>query len=61
MAEKAKCKYIYLCDGWGITRGCLSRRRGRKFFVAMQAHPEFKSRPLHVHPLFLEFVKSAGK
>ncbi len=29
-----------------------------KFFVATQAHPEFKSRPLHVHPLFMEFVKS---
>ena len=29
-----------------------------KFFVAMQAHPEFKSRPLHVHPLFMEFIKS---
>ena len=29
-----------------------------KFFVATQAHPEFKSRPLHVHPLFFEFIKS---
>lgn len=29
-----------------------------KFFVATQAHPEFKSRPLTVHPLFVEFVKS---
>ena len=31
---------------------------GCKFFVATQAHPEFKSRPLDVHPLFREFVKS---
>ena len=31
-----------------------------KFFIATQAHPEFKSRPLHPHPLFLEFVKVAG-
>ena len=31
---------------------------GKKFFVATQAHPEFKSRPLHVHPLFMEFIKS---
>ena len=31
---------------------------GKKFFVATQAHPELKSRPLHVHPLFMEFVKS---
>ena len=29
-----------------------------KFFVATQAHPEFRSRPLNVHPLFMEFVKS---
>lgn len=31
---------------------------GCKFFVATQAHPEFKSRPLNTHPLFMEFVKS---
>lgn len=30
----------------------------RKFFVGTQAHPELKSRPLNVHPLFREFVKS---
>jgi CTP synthase len=29
-----------------------------KFFVATQAHPEFRSRPLRPHPLFVEFVKS---
>lgn len=29
-----------------------------KFFVATQAHPEFKSRPLNVHPLFYQFIKS---
>ena len=28
------------------------------FFVATQAHPEFKSRPLSVHPLFYHFVKT---
>ncbi len=31
---------------------------GKKFFVGTQAHPELKSRPLRVHPLFTEFVKS---
>lgn len=31
---------------------------GEKFFVGTQAHPELKSRPLRVHPLFMEFVKS---
>ncbi|MCX7837269.1 MAG: CTP synthase [candidate division WOR-3 bacterium] len=28
------------------------------FFVATQFHPEFKSRPLRPHPLFLAFVKA---
>jgi CTP synthase len=27
------------------------------FFIATQAHPEYKSRPLQPHPLFLEFIK----
>lgn len=31
---------------------------GHKFFVATQAHPEFRSRPTRPHPLFLEFIKS---
>lgn len=29
-----------------------------KFFVATQAHPEFRSRPMAVHPLFYHFVKA---
>lgn len=31
------------------------------FFVATQFHPEFKSRPLNPHPLFVEFIKSSLK
>jgi len=31
------------------------------FFVGVQFHPEFKSRPLSPHPLFREFIKSAIK
>lgn len=31
------------------------------FFVATQFHPEFKSRPLTPHPLFVEFLKSTLK
>ncbi len=30
-----------------------------KFFVAVQFHPEFKSRPNHAHPLFRAFIKAA--
>ncbi len=29
------------------------------FFIATQFHPEFKSRPLSPHPLFLKFMKAA--
>jgi CTP synthase len=29
------------------------------FFVGVQCHPEFKSRPLEPHPLFREFVKAS--
>jgi len=28
------------------------------FFLGVQFHPEFKSRPLNPHPIFLEFVKA---
>jgi CTP synthase len=31
---------------------------GCKFLVGTQAHPEFKSRPMRVHPLFSAFIKS---
>lgn len=31
------------------------------FFVGTQFHPEFKSRPLHPHPLFVEFIKAASQ
>lgn len=29
------------------------------FFVATQAHPEFKSRPNHAHPLFAGLIRAA--
>jgi CTP synthase len=31
------------------------------YFIAVQSHPEFKSKPDRPHPLFREFVKSAMK
>ena len=30
-----------------------------RFFVGVQYHPEFKSRPNHAHPLFREFIKAS--
>ena len=32
---------------------------GHPWFVASQAHPEFKSRPNKAHPLFRGFIKAA--
>ena len=32
---------------------------GHPFYVGTQAHPEFKSRPNHAHPLFRGFVKAS--
>jgi CTP synthase len=29
------------------------------FFVGVQYHPEFKSRPNHAHPLFMGFIEAA--
>lgn len=31
------------------------------FFLATQAHPEYKSRPLQPHPIFVEYIKAAMK
>ncbi len=35
--------------------------KGHPFFVGVQFHPELLSRPLRPHPLFMAFVKAAGK
>lgn len=34
---------------------------GHPFFIGTQFHPEYISRPLDPHPLFLEFVRVCGK
>ena len=31
------------------------------FFIGTQAHPEYKSRPLEPHPIFIEFLKAANE
>lgn len=28
------------------------------FFIATQAHPEYKSRPIHPHPIFVEYLRA---
>lgn len=36
-------------------------REEHPFFIATQAHPEYKSRPLAPHPIFVEFIHAAAK
>ncbi|MFZ5376251.1 MAG: CTP synthase [Patescibacteria group bacterium] len=36
-------------------------RKNHPFFIATQAHPEYKSRPLHPHPIFVEFLAASFK
>lgn len=31
-----------------------------RFYLGTQGHPEYKSRPLHPHPIFLGFIKACG-
>ena len=33
--------------------------KNHPWFIAVQFHPEFKSRPLAPHPLFSSFIKAA--
>jgi CTP synthase len=35
--------------------------RNHSWFVAVQCHPEFKSKPVKAHPLFREFVQASLK
>jgi CTP synthase len=32
---------------------------GNKYFIATQAHPEFRSRPFRPHPLFIGIIKAS--
>lgn len=36
-------------------------KKDHPFFLATQAHPEYKSRPLTPHPVFLAFLQAASK
>ena len=35
--------------------------KGHRWFVGVQYHPEFKSRPNRPHPLFASFIKASAK
>ena len=50
-------------SGWNRERGLVEivELSDHPFFVGVQFHPEFKSRPDRPHPLFLSFLKAALK
>lgn len=63
-------KYLDLLTSKGLVIGGVNPKKNlveiielkdHPFFVAVQFHPELKSRPLNPHPLFKEFIKIAGK
>jgi CTP synthase len=37
------------------------KKEDHPFFLATQAHPEYKSRPLSPHPVFTAFLFAATK
>jgi CTP synthase len=65
---EANNDYLANYDEWGVKVSGLSpdgklvemiELNNHPFFVATQAHPEFKSRPGHAHPLFNGLIKAA--
>ena len=61
-------EYRKLLEGAGMVLSGLSpdgrivemiELKNHPFFIATQAHPEFKSRPNHAHPLFEGLIKAA--
>ena len=57
--EKAGLKLTGLSPDKNLVE--VIERPDHKWFVAVQFHPEFKSRPLDPHPLFSAFVKASFK
>jgi CTP synthase len=35
--------------------------KGHPYFLATQAHPEFKSRPFKAHPMFVGLIRAAAE
>jgi len=46
-----------ICPGRDLVE--IVELEGHPWFVGVQFHPEFKSRPVRPHPLFREFVAAA--
>lgn len=63
-------KYLDLIESKGLKAVGMNPERklvevlenkNHPWFIGVQYHPEFKSKPIEPHPLFVEFVKAASK
>lgn len=55
--EKAGLQFVGVNPGTDLAE--IVELKDHPYFVGSQFHPEFKSRPLHPHPLFVGLVKAA--
>jgi CTP synthase len=48
-------------SGWYTSKNLVEivELKGHPYFIAVQFHPEFKSKPDNAHPLFSEFIRAA--
>jgi len=61
-------KYVDLLEDAGLVVSGISENGlveiielpSNKFFVATQAHPEFKSRPTNPSPIYLGFIRAVA-
>ncbi len=56
--EKMMTKGLIISATDDMNRVAAIEIKDHPFFIGVQYHPEYKSRPLSPHPLFIEFVKS---
>lgn len=50
-----------ICSGYNPETGLVEMMelKNHPFYIGVQFHPEFKSRPLNPHPLFMGFIKAS--
>lgn len=61
MFEKEGVKFSGVSPDNKLVEAIELDRKLHPFFVGVQFHPEYKSRPLSPHPLFISFIKAASK
>lgn len=59
LKELEKCGFYVVGTTMGGILPEIAERKDHPWFVAVQFHPEFKSRPFKPHPLFSAFIEAA--